>query len=133
MIGRFALMAFLACAIVPALAAEQKAKTAAPSEQDDPIGRAVRALPELFDDPFMLSGSYTQYVGNVARTVPPRRVCDEAAETFSKMVPDAPRFEGFSAEEKQTSIDKMTRWWKENGAKLKWEEKRCLLVRPTKK
>jgi hypothetical protein len=92
--------------------------------------KAVRALPGLFDDPFILGGSYTQYVGDEARTVPARRVCDEAAKTFTEVVPDAPRYKGDTAEEQQASIDKLKQWWKENGEKVKWDEKRGVLVRP---
>ena len=94
--------------------------------------KAVRALPELFADPFILGGSYTEYTGNVARTVPPRLVCDEAAETFAQVVPDAPRYDGTTPETQQSSIDKMKQWWKENGPKLRWDEKRGMLVRQTK-
>jgi hypothetical protein len=90
--------------------------------------KAVRALPGLFDDPFVLAGSYTQYVGETQTTVPPRRVCDEAAKTFTEVVPDAPRFAGSTAEEEQRSIDKMREWWKNNGENLIWDAKRGVLV-----
>ncbi len=50
--------------------------------------KAVRALPDLFDDPFILSGSYDSYSGGVGRVVPPRQICDDAAETFNELVPD---------------------------------------------
>jgi hypothetical protein len=108
----------------------QEAIDAVPSLR---MEKAVRALPELLDDPFILvGGSYTWYRGNVARTVPMRRVCDLAAETFTKVVPDAPRFDGTTAVTLQASIDKMKQWWKENGSKLKWDEKRGMLVLPKK-
>ena len=94
--------------------------------------KAVRALPELFYDPFILGGSYTEYSGNVARTVPPRRVCDDAAETFTKVVPDAPKFDGTTAETQEQSIKKLKQWWQENGSKLKWDEKHGVLVLPKK-
>lgn len=54
------------------------------------LEKAIRALSDLFDDPFVLCGSYRSYDGKTERIVPPRRVCDEAAETFNKVVPDAP-------------------------------------------
>ena len=38
----------------------------------------------------------------------------------------------FTAAEQQRSIDKMKEWWKENGSKLKWDEKRGMLVQPAK-
>ena len=60
--------------------------------------KAVRALPELFDDPFVLRGFYTQYDGKTEKLVP-RRVCDEAAKAFAEVVPDAPRFVGSTAAE----------------------------------
>jgi len=89
---------------------------------------AVRALPELFDDPFVLSGSYMQYVGNVASRVPPRQVCDEAAKTFTELVPDAPRFGGTTDEEQRQSIQEITKWWKANRSNLTWDAERCMLV-----
>jgi hypothetical protein len=95
--------------------------------------KAVRALPELFDDPFVLTGSYTQYVGETQTLVLPRRVCDEAAQAFTEVVPDAPRFVGSTAEEKKDSIEKLKQWWKENGKTLQWNEKHGTLVRPGKK
>ena len=86
--------------------------------------KAVRTLPELFDDQFILGYSF------LTVSSPPRRVCDEAAETFTKVVPDAPRFDDSTTKEQQSSIDKIKRWWKENGSNLKWDEKRGILVRP---
>jgi hypothetical protein len=94
--------------------------------------KAVRALPDLFDVPMVLGRSFTESDANVARAVFPRRVCIEAAETFTKVVPDAPRFDGTTAEEKWSSIDKIKQWWKENGPKLKWDAKRGMLVLPKK-
>jgi hypothetical protein len=119
--------------------------------------KAVRALPELFDDQFVLRLPYipgsTGYVRKVETTVPPKRayevpagaptkaapdvppptrVCDEAAEAFTKVVPDAPRFLSSTAAEQQGSIEKLKQWWKENRANLKWDEKRGVLVRPAK-
>jgi hypothetical protein len=55
-----------------------------------------------------------------------------AAETFAKVVPDAPRFVGSTAEEQQKSIERLKEWWKQNGATLKWDEKPGMLVRPAK-
>ena len=78
--------------------------------------KAVRALPELFDDPF----AQLLALGGVT------------AEAFTKVVPDAPRFDGTTAETQQASIDKMKQWWKENGSKLKWDEKRGVLALPKK-
>ena len=94
--------------------------------------KAVRALPELFDDPFVLYCSYTESSGNVARLVPTEHICDGAAETFTEVVPDAPHFDGTTAETQQQSIEKLKQWWKENGSKLKWDEKRGMLVLPKK-
>jgi hypothetical protein len=94
--------------------------------------KAVRALPELFYDPFIVGDSYTEYIGNVARKVPPRRVCDNAAEIFTKVVPDAPKFDGTTAETQQRSIEKLKQWWKENKEKVKWDEKQGLLLLPKK-
>ena len=106
--------------------------------------KAVRALPDLFDDHFVLEPSS---VVNEVR-MPILRVCDAAAHAFAKVVPDAPRFAGFSETartwakvapesihfagctdaEKQACLDKMKQWWKENGSKLKWDDKRGMLV-----
>jgi hypothetical protein len=99
------------------------------------LEKAVRALPDLFDDQFVLGGSYTEHSieSNIVRTVPPRRVCDEAAEAFGKVVPDAPRFAGTTAQEQQASIDRIKRWWKENSGILRWDEKRGMLVLPAKR
>jgi hypothetical protein len=92
--------------------------------------KAIRALPELFDDPFVLGGSYTSFVGEIKTIVPPRRMCDEAAEAFTELVPDAPRFDGTTTETQDSSLEKLTKWWKENSTKLTWDEKNGLLVRP---
>jgi len=95
--------------------------------------KAARALPTLFDDPFVLRGPhYISYDGKTETRVSSQRVCDKAAETFTKVVPDAPRFVGSTVEEQQSSTDKMKQWYKENGAKLKWDEKRGVLVMPKK-
>ncbi|MGO9107604.1 MAG: hypothetical protein ACLP9L_00080 [Thermoguttaceae bacterium] len=94
--------------------------------------KAVRALPEVFDDPFVLAGSHQSGDGKTEWTVPPRRVCDEAAETFTKLVPDAPKFDGTTAETQQQSIKKLKQWWKENSSRLKWDEKRGMLTIPKK-
>jgi hypothetical protein len=53
-----------------------------------------------------------------------------AANTFAEVVPDSPRFVGSTAETQQSSIDKIKQWWKENGSKLKWDEKRGVLALP---
>ncbi len=107
----------------------QEAIRAVPSLR---MEKAVRALPDLFDDPFVLGGSYRSYDGSTERIVPPRRVCDEAAETFNKVVPDAPPFDGLTTETQQQTIDKLKHWWKENSAKLKWDEQRGVLSLPKK-
>lgn len=80
--------------------------------------KAVRSLPELFDDLYMLRRS--------------RPIGDLAAETFAKSVPDCPQFDGTTALSQQQSIEKIKQWWKENGPKLKWDEKRGVLVLPKK-
>ena len=90
--------------------------------------QAVRALPELFDDPFVLCGSYTQHVGNVASTVPPRQICDEAARSFAELAPDAPRFGGTTDEEQRQSIQEIMKWWKENRSNLVWDADHGTLV-----
>lgn len=89
---------------------------------------AVRALPELFDDPFVLSGSYMQYVGNVASRVPPRQICDEAAQKFTELVPDAPRFGGTTDEEQRQSIQEIAKWWNANRRNLTWDAECGMLV-----
>ncbi|MEI8376673.1 MAG: hypothetical protein WCJ35_27980 [Planctomycetota bacterium] len=94
--------------------------------------KAVFALTELFDDPFVLSGSSAMVIDNALRTVPPTRVCDSAAREFTRVVPDAPRFDGSTAETQQHSIEKLKQWWKENGGNLKWDEKRGVLALPKK-
>ena len=94
--------------------------------------KAIRALPELFNDPFVLGGSYQSFDGMTERTVSPRRVCDEAAEALTKLVPDAPHFDGSTSETQQRYIDKMKQWWKDNAALLKWDEKRGVLSLPEK-
>ncbi len=93
------------------------------------LEKAVRALPGLFDDPFVLGGSYTETQGNVTRIVPPRRMCHEAAAVFAQVVPEAPRFAGSTSPEQQASIDQIKQWWKDNGPRLKWDDKRGVLVR----
>ena len=62
--------------------------------------KAVRALPELFDDQFVVAPGYrpghmrTSGVSNPPTvehdtTTPALRICDEAAEIFTKLVPPA--------------------------------------------
>jgi hypothetical protein len=107
------------------------------------IEKAIRALPELFDDPFIVAPAYRPgHYGTISDSKPPvvehdittpaLRICDEAAETFTKLVPDAPHFDGSTAESQQQSIDKLKQWLKENGPKLKWNEKRGVLSLPKK-
>ena len=77
--------------------------------------KAVRALPELFDDPYLLRRS--------------RPLGELAAETFAKAVPECPQFDGTTPLLQQQSVEKIRRWWKDNGSKLKWDEKQGVLVR----
>jgi len=82
--------------------------------------KAVRKLPDLFDDPFVLGGSYRSTQGGRTVTVPPRQICDAAAKAFNKVVPDSPRFGGGTDQEQQESIRRILAWWKENEADLAW-------------
>jgi len=102
--------------------------------------KAVRLLPELFDDRFVLGTPYRpgavgyvpeskQHTAEQEAAVPSRRVCDEAAEAFTKVVPDAPRYVESTVAEQQHSIETLKRWWKENSANLKWDERSGTLAR----
>jgi len=81
---------------------------------------AVRSLPELFDDPFVLSGSYTSHQGDATVIVPPRQICDAAAEAFTKLVPESPRFGGKTDREQEASIKVIAKWYAANKRKLVW-------------
>lgn len=90
--------------------------------------KGIRALPGLFDDPFVLGGSYTSHQGETQTIVPPRQMCDEAAETFTKLVPAAPRFGGKTDKEQELSIEKIQDWWEANKQKLVWNSKQGKLL-----
>jgi hypothetical protein len=97
---------------------------------------AIRALPELFDDTFVLregrepadksaGGGYASYGAG-----PAWRICDEAAFKFTGVVPDAPKYDGTTAKMQRLSIQKLKQWWTDNRQNLVWNEKRAVLELP---
>lgn len=72
--------------------------------------KAVRALPELFDDLFVLS----RYAGEP-------QLRDFAAEAFTELVPESPRFTGKTDEEQAASIRAIGQWYQANKSRLVWD------------
>lgn len=85
--------------------------------------KAVRKLPELFDDPYVLGGSYQSAQGDKWVTIPPRQICDAAAEAFNEAVPESPRFHGETDEEQKRSVEIIGQWWRVNQGSLVWDAK----------
>ena len=48
---------------------------------------------------------------------------------FTKVVPDAPRFDESTDETQQRCIEKLKQWWPEIRQNLRWNEKRGVLER----
>ncbi|MHC4251036.1 MAG: HEAT repeat domain-containing protein [Planctomycetota bacterium] len=82
--------------------------------------RAARSLPQLLDDPFILSGGEVSQSGNEETVSPLWQICDAAAKAFTELAPDAPRFGGKTDAEQKESIGAIRKWWNENRDRLVW-------------
>jgi len=89
--------------------------------------KTARRLPLLFDDPYVLTGSYQHSEGSISVPVPPRQVCDYAAQAFNEVVPESPAFGGKTDEQQMKSIAAVSRWWQTNRDSLVWDSNRGIL------
>ncbi len=84
------------------------------------LERAARSLPQLLDDPYILSGGNVSYCGDEKTASPLWQICDAAAKAFTELAPDAPRFGGKTDAEQKESIRAIKKWWHENRSRLIW-------------